>query len=127
MSSHYPVPGLLEAWERVWRHSAEPGSLSEKVEGADLVLTGEGSFDSQTFRGKTPAGVADIARRRGVPAVVLAGRIQAGAEHSLGEGVAEYCISPGPMELAEAMERAAELLTAGTERLLRLLQLMRLP
>jgi glycerate 2-kinase len=106
---------------------AELAGLSEKVEGADLVLTGEGSFDSQTFRGKTPAGVADIARRRGVPAVVLAGRIQAGAEHSLGEGVAEYCISPGPMELAEAMERAAELLTAGTERLLRLLQLMRLP
>ena len=104
---------------------AELAGLSGKVKGADLVLTGEGSFDSQTSHGKTPAGVTEIARRHGVPAVVMAGRIQAEAGHSLGEGVAEYSISPGPMNLAEAMEQAGELLTVGTERLIRLLQLTR--
>jgi glycerate kinase len=104
---------------------AELTGLAGKVEGADLVLTGEGSFDSQTFRGKTPAGVTGIAGRYGVPAVVMAGRIQTETGRWLGEGAAEYCISPGPMELSEAMEKAGELLTAGTERLIRLLLLMR--
>jgi len=104
---------------------AELTGLAGKVEGADLVLTGEGSFDSQTFRGKTPAGVTGIASEHGVPAVVMAGRVQAETGRSLGEGVAEYCITPGPMELPEAMEKAGELLTAGTERLIRLLLLMR--
>src|SRR5450759_3596330 len=112
---------MIKSGERLL---AELTGLSGKVQGADLVLTGEGSFDSQTSHGKTPAGVTEIARRHGVPAVVMAGRIQAEAADSLGEGVAAYCISPGPMDLAEAMEKAGELLTVGTKRLVRLLQLI---
>ena len=57
---------------------AELGGLAQAVEGATLVFTGEGRMDAQTLRGKTPAGVARIARQAGVPVVALAG--------SLGEG-----------------------------------------
>jgi glycerate kinase len=42
--------------------------------GADLVVTGEGSLDEQTLRGKAPAAVATAARAAGVPVVAVAGR-----------------------------------------------------
>ncbi len=41
---------------------------------ASLVVTGEGSLDSQTLGGKTPAGVAKAAAARGVPVVAVCGR-----------------------------------------------------
>ncbi|MBB2891006.1 glycerate kinase [Flexivirga oryzae] len=44
--------------------------LADRVLGADLVITGEGSLDQQSLSGKTPVGVARIARAAGVPAVV---------------------------------------------------------
>lgn len=44
--------------------------LRGRVRGADLVITGEGSLDRQSLGGKTPVGVARIARAVGVPAVV---------------------------------------------------------
>lgn len=42
---------------------------------ADLVITGEGSLDAQTLRGKAPAGVAAAAWERGVPVVAVCGRL----------------------------------------------------
>ena len=59
---------------------AELVGLDEAVRGADLVITGEGRFDAQTLRGKTPFGVARIARRHGVPVVVIAGTLGDGYE-----------------------------------------------
>ncbi len=103
---------------------AELTLLEGKIEGADLVLTGEGSFDSQTARGKTPAGVIEAARKHGVPVVVVAGRLEPDRGRSRGPGVATYCALPGPMDLAEAMAGAAEHLVSGTARLMYLLGLM---
>ena len=48
--------------------------LEEALAGADLVVTGEGSLDEQTLRGKAPAGVAAAARRAGVEVVAVAGQ-----------------------------------------------------
>ncbi len=48
--------------------------LEEALDGVDLVITGEGSLDSQTLSGKAPAGVAEAARRAGVPVVAVAGQ-----------------------------------------------------
>lgn len=48
-------------------------NLAEAVQGADLVITGEGRIDSQTVRGKTPMGVAKVAQRFAVPTIALAG------------------------------------------------------
>jgi glycerate 2-kinase len=42
----------------------------------DLVITGEGSWDAQTAAGKAPHAVLARARRRGVPAVAVAGRFE---------------------------------------------------
>ena len=49
--------------------------FDEALDGADLVVTGEGSFDVQSLSGKAPVGVARRAHAAGVPVVVLAGRI----------------------------------------------------
>jgi glycerate kinase len=44
------------------------------LDGASLVITGEGALDTQTLSGKAPAGVAQAAARRGIPVVAVAGR-----------------------------------------------------
>jgi glycerate kinase len=44
------------------------------VEGARLVITGEGSLDEQSLRGKAPIGVAQAAAKAGVPVVAVCGR-----------------------------------------------------
>jgi len=48
--------------------------LSDRLAGADLVITGEGSLDEQSLLGKTPMGVARAAARAGVPVVAVCGR-----------------------------------------------------
>jgi glycerate kinase len=44
-----------------------------RLEGADLVITGEGSFDAQSLRGKVPAGVLRAAELAGAPVLILCG------------------------------------------------------
>jgi glycerate 2-kinase len=44
------------------------------LDGADLVITGEGGLDTQTLAGKAPMGVARAAARHGIPVVAVAGR-----------------------------------------------------
>ena len=50
------------------------------------MITGEGSFDHQSLRGKVVAGVAGAARDRGVPCVVVAGRVSAGRREAAAAG-----------------------------------------
>ncbi|ASW56092.1 glycerate kinase [Plantactinospora sp. KBS50] len=63
--------------------------LDSALDAADLVISGEGSFDHQSLRGKVVAGVAAAARDRGVPCVVLAGRVSAGRREAAAAGVTE--------------------------------------
>jgi glycerate kinase len=49
--------------------------LEEAVRDADLVITGEGRLDSQSIHGKTPIGVARVAKRYGLPVVAIAGSL----------------------------------------------------
>ncbi|MDC4232471.1 glycerate kinase [Actinomyces sp. B33] len=78
--------------------------LDEKVRGADWVFTGEGSVDSQTIDGKTPAGVTAVARAHGVPVMVFGGRIKDGSENLLGIGVTRIVKVGDPDEpLEEAL------------------------
>jgi len=90
------------------------------VEGADLVITGEGRTDFQSAMGKAPAGVARAAKRHGVPVVCLSGGLGPGYDDLLGQGVDAICsASPAPMPLEEAMAQAGHLLEAAAARLLR--------
>jgi glycerate kinase len=53
----------------------EAAGLDEAVKDADLVITGEGRIDSQTIHGKTPIGVARVAKRHGKPVIGIAGSL----------------------------------------------------
>lgn len=66
---------------------AEAVGLEDRIEGADLVLTGEGSFDASSRGGKVPVGVARLAGERARPCVVLAGRVGMGAREHRALGV----------------------------------------
>ncbi|WP_053157445.1 glycerate kinase [Pseudomonas sp. Pf153] len=90
---------------------AQLTGLAEAIEGADLVITGEGRFDAQTLRGKTPFGVARIARRHGVPVVVIAGTLGEGYPALYEHGIdAAFALVSGPMTLQEACADAPRLL-----------------
>jgi glycerate kinase len=90
---------------------AELGGLAAAMHGAALAFTGEGRMDEQTLHGKTPAGVARIARQAGVPVVALAGSLGAGYEKLYEIGItAAYSLASGPMTLAQACAQAADLL-----------------
>lgn len=90
---------------------ADLTGLEAALEGADLVITGEGRFDAQTLRGKTPFGVAKIARRRNVPVIVLAGTLGDGYADLYEHGIsAAFALTSGPMTLDQACRDAAVLL-----------------
>ncbi len=91
------------------------------VDGAALVLTGEGRTDFQTAMGKAPVGVAAGARRHGVPVICLSGGLGDGADQVRTLGVdALAAMVPGPMALEDAMRGAGELLEAAAARACRL-------
>lgn len=99
-------------------------NLTGRCAGADLVLTGEGGTDFQTVRGKTPMGVARAAKVHGVPVICLSGGLGRNYREVYTVGIDAVCsIVPGPMPLAEALERGPELVEDATERALRLARL----
>ncbi len=59
---------------------SENVKLEEKIEQVDLVITGEGKMDGQTQFGKTPYGVAQLAKKHGKPVIGVAGTVGEGAE-----------------------------------------------
>jgi glycerate kinase len=94
------------------------------VQGAALVITGEGRTDFQTAMGKAPVGLAAVAKAHGVPVVCLAGGLGKGADDVLLKGIdALASVPPQPMSLEEAMARGPELIEAATARVCRLLRL----
>jgi glycerate kinase len=87
---------------------------------ADLVITGEGSFDEQSLRGKVVGGVAGAARDLGLPCLVVCGRSTAGRRESMAAGVTEIVTLVQHFGSVEAaMARPAEGLTGIGERLAR--------
>jgi glycerate kinase len=94
--------------------------LERALDSCDLVVTGEGSFDDQSLRGKVVAGVAAGARDRGLPCVVLAGRVGAARRAALAAGVTEsYSLVDHFGDEAEALARPADGLRALASRLAR--------
>ena len=75
---------------------------------ADLIITGEGRIDSQTVCGKTPHGVARIAKRLGKPVIAIAGCLAAdvGVVHAHGID-AVFAVVPRPCSLEDALANAA--------------------
>ena len=77
----------------------------DALDGADLVITGEGRLDAQTVMGKVPAGVAKAAKERGVPVIAFAGCVTEDAVKCNEHGIdAFFPILRRVVTEAEAME-----------------------
>ncbi|MBB5808455.1 glycerate kinase [Saccharothrix ecbatanensis] len=77
--------------------------LDDALDHADLAVTGEGSFDWQSLRGKLVTAVARGAAERGLPCVVLAGQVTVGRREAGAAGVQEsYAVA----EHAGSVERS---------------------
>jgi len=100
----------------------ETVELESHVKGADLVITAEGAIDAQSAYGKTPAGVAGLASKHGIPVIGLAGKLgsELGELHQLGL-TAAFSITPAPMGLQQAYQQAEANLEQSAEQLARLL------
>lgn len=105
---------------------AELVGLDQAVRDAHLVITGEGRFDAQTLRGKTPFGVARIAQGWQVPVVVIAGTLGEGYQQMYQHGVsAAFALPAGPMTLELACAEAPRLLRERAADIARLWQAAR--
>ena len=96
--------------------------FDQHLEGADLVLTGEGRSDESTIYDKAPVGVARRALTRGVPTLILAGSVGPGYQQLYQHGIAGIvCIADRPMSFDRSLARTADLLEGAAERTMRLL------
>ncbi len=94
--------------------------LDQALDAADIVVTGEGSFDDQSLRGKVVSGVAEAARDRALPCLVVAGRVSAGRREAARIGVtAAYSLEEHFGSVEQALDRPAEGLRAVAVRLAR--------
>jgi glycerate kinase len=99
----------------------DAAKLRQRLENADLCITGEGQFDHQSLAGKTTIGVARICKELNIPCVVLAGTIGHGTEPAYTEGItASFSIAPGPITLEDSITQAPELLAAAAESVCRM-------
>lgn len=98
--------------------------FEEAIQGADLIITGEGKMDIQTARGKVISGVASIARKHGIPVMAIAGIMDMTEKEIRDLGIsAAYPICPRPedrsgLEHAMRPETASKNITATVARAL---------
>ena len=97
--------------------------LASRLDGADLIITGEGCMDFQTVYNKAPIGVARLAGERNIPVIGVSGSLGDGFtdvhEHGIAAAVA---ITHAPMTLDEATDRVVELIASATEQAVRLVR-----
>jgi len=97
--------------------------LDVHLEGADLVITGEGRADASTVYDKAPVGVARRAKSRGIPVVSLVGSLGVGYEDVYQHGIdAVLPIIDRTMGFEESISRSYDLLRKAAERAMRLLK-----
>ncbi|WP_332889011.1 glycerate kinase [Paraferrimonas haliotis] len=99
-------------------------SLSEKVIDADLVVTGEGRIDAQTVYGKTPVGVARIAKQANKKVVAICGCIGDGSHAVYEHGIdAVFDVVPASMTLEQCFTNAADNIERTAEDIARLIDM----
>lgn len=103
----------------------EYAGLEEKVKSADMVWTGEGSIDFQTQYGKTPLGVAEVAKMYNKPVIALAGRVGEGVEVLYEKGIDSiFGIMRGVTTLEEALANGQDNIEKTSENIVRLINLV---
>ena len=114
------VPGLPTVAQMI--------GLEEKIRCAECIITGEGKFDVQSMMGKTPVGIANIAKKYHKPVIALVGAIEEGGFNLDDVGIdAIFSIQQSPCTFDEAMkpQTARDHLSVTAEQIAHLLHLAR--
>lgn len=102
----------------------EVAGFKEKLDWADIVITGEGKIDSQSVLGKVISGISEMAKEKDVPVIAVSGAIDYGAEVIYEKGVstmeAAVCKT---MLLDEAVKNADILVENAVERVMRAIKI----
>ena len=77
--------------------------FEHRIDGCDLVITGEGRLDKQTAMGKAPNGILAAATKQGIPTIAIGGGIEWCEELRNSEFAAIMAVTPEGMTLTEAM------------------------
>lgn len=102
----------------------EVNEFDQALQGASLMLTGEGQTDFQTARGKAPVGAAKWAKKYDIPVVCISGGLGKGADEVLAYGIdALASIAPRPISLEDCIAQGEQLLEEATERICRLVNI----
>lgn len=108
-----------------FRRIAELSGLAARLDETDLVITGEGSLDAQSFEGKAPIALAEATRVRNLPVLAVAGRIEATPAHLARYGIVgsaqllDFAIgTAGTPDTADAIDNAALYLRSATAQVL---------
>ena len=97
--------------------------LEKNLKDTDLVITGEGKMDSQTIYGKTPIGVAKIAKRYNIPVIAIVGEIGEDVEVVYEHGIDKImATTPYSMTRTQAIKKSSRLIPDASERLMRLIK-----
>jgi len=103
----------------------EMTGLENEVRNCDLVITGEGKIDRQTQYGKTPYGVAQVAKKYNKPVIAVSGTLGEGYEVLFQKGFdALFSITNRPMSLQDSMKNAGKLLKSTGKSLAGLIQVL---
>lgn len=103
----------------------EYSGLEKKVKNCDMVWTGEGSIDFQTQYGKTPLGVATVAKKYNKPVVALSGRVGDDIDILYEKGIDSiFGIMRGVTTIDEALKNGKENIERTSENIARLMEML---
>lgn len=103
----------------------EYSGLEKKVKNCDMVWTGEGSIDFQTQYGKTPLGVATVAKKYNKPVVALAGRVGDDIDILYEKGIDSiFGIMRWVTTIDEALKNGKENIERTSENIARLMEML---
>ncbi|WP_375748736.1 glycerate kinase [Vibrio sp. HN007] len=98
-------------------------NADEVLEGADLVITGEGQMDNQTLQGKTPFGIAKRAQERDIPVIGIAGSLGKEVEELYSKMSGIFGTVRSPQPLAQVLDEADKNLTRTARNIASILKL----
>ena len=105
----------VSGFELWWRWM----DMEDKLDWADVVVTGEGRFDASSLSGKGTGAIAKHALKAGKKVILLAGSMDERAARSIGDDggtISVHAITPEDLPLQEALERGHEFLQNAVER-----------
>jgi glycerate kinase len=93
--------------------------LADRAARAELVVTGEGTFDFSSLSGKVVSGVAALAAQAAVPCLVLAGAVRVGRREAAAAGIEQTYSLVEAVGVEAALTRPARELAALASRVAR--------